>query len=325
MERPPTIREVEDALQELKIPQRDRLYALQFKQDELLERIAESERFQPALLKRSAQLRRLIRAQQQLVYTFPDRVYRTLLVQGRNAETLEAVAVVPQDTAFIRPVSIRGWSVVIVPCSWRLLRCRPGNVVPSGLVVSVDGSPVLPAEERAKALKAELERRIDEQERRLGERERRKLGRERLFHERAERQRQDAERREAIRLQEEIRRQEERQRRKYEEWQQEQRAREEAEAYARRLREREEALLPAAVAQERDPESPEGTQGLLRNTACSASRRRSLRTLLHAQAAGFCIGCLAGIPLAGQFFTLVGLFGALIGALVWSAIRDQRD
>jgi len=154
METPPTLNEIERTLAALRAPVERQLIEIQDLRDRYVERHRQSAALvDPAFVEQSRRLRRSVREHQRKVDRFPQGVIRTLVLCDRETEELTAIALVG-ERADVPAIRVAGWNVACVPCSLHLLRCQAGDAIPQGLVVSVNGSPVMDEPDRKRTLDA---------------------------------------------------------------------------------------------------------------------------------------------------------------------------
>jgi hypothetical protein len=320
---PPSLKDIDGALLSLRHPVERRLIQIQDLRDRFLESHRHSAAVvDPAFVEQSNRLRRSVREHQRSLDRLPQTVFRTLVVCDRDTEKLSAMALVPEETD-TPTVTIGEWEVACVRCSFHLLRCQVGDVIPQGLVVSVNGSPVLAASQRRKTLEALRAPPPTPKEQKRRERMARGAKRERFI---AERQRREDVLQEVF----------------YER----RRAIEEREKHLRdKLRraldgppisEPDPASLPAvdlAALADADIEpgiqpEPNGIEYLTGPMDLDAPIRSSeapARTLdLGWVLAAFGVGCIAGLFAQPRYFSLVGALFAVIAALSLRILGFRR-
>jgi hypothetical protein len=185
---PPSLTEVEAALLEMRQPYERRLLAAQLQRDRFIEEHRNTTALvDPVFVEKSNKLRTVVRSHQRVVDKLPQSVYRTVVLCNPETEELSVVAVV-QDDSEISSVTVRGWEINCVTSSFHLLRCKVGEVINQGLVVSVNGSQVMPAAKQKKTLAALQEPPLSRREQRQRERMARRMLFERFTSERKRRE-----------------------------------------------------------------------------------------------------------------------------------------
>lgn len=188
MKSPPSLNEIDRALLSLRQPAERRLIQIQDLRDRFLESHRHSTAVvDPVFVEQSNRLRRSVREHQRSLDRLPQSAFRTLVVCDRETERLSAIALVPED-AEIPEITIGDWQVGCVRCSFHLLRCQVGDVVPQGLVVSVNGSPLLAETQRRRKLDALRAPPVPPREQKLRERLVRGAKRNRFLAERLKRE-----------------------------------------------------------------------------------------------------------------------------------------
>lgn len=154
MKSPPTLNDIEAALLALRQPAERRLLQIQDLRDRFLESHRHSTAVvDPVFVEQSKRLRRSVREHRRGLDRLPLSAFRTLVVCDPDTERLTAIALVPEETE-TPALRIGEWEVACVGCTFHLLRCQVGDVIPQGLVVSVNGSPVLADSQRRRKLEA---------------------------------------------------------------------------------------------------------------------------------------------------------------------------
>lgn len=312
MERPPTIIEIQDALAEMRLPQEQALAALYLRRDLFLEKYRDTPaEGTPRFKEKANAYRQQIRERQKAVEAFPKIVYGTLILAEPGTDALHVLVLVPTQYVELPPFTIRGWSIQLVTGSLRLQRSRTGDILPQGLVVSVNGSPILSPARRKKALDSRLNFPVNVREQRKLERERRRQDYERFLKERREREQVRIDQIESERLAKERLESEER-----EKWLAEKREKQIAlqeEAVQRNHKELarwEESRKQQEARQEErvalalppPPERPEP--------------KTPFSIQLGVLASTFAVGCVIGYLTMRPWFSLVGLFCMGIAGLV---------
>jgi hypothetical protein len=154
MKSPPSLNDIESALFALRLPAERRLLQIQDLRDRFLESHRHSTAVvDPTFVEHSNRLRQSVRQHQRNLDRLPQAAFRTLILCTPDTERLSVIALVPDETD--APSLVIGeWKVACVRCSFHLLRCRVGDLIPQGLVVSVNGSPVLADSQRRRKLDA---------------------------------------------------------------------------------------------------------------------------------------------------------------------------
>lgn len=167
------MQEVQDALEALRRPMLLKLDELQYRQERLRLKLLQAEAHEEAsLARRATRFRLAIREQQRVVDLFPSTVYRTIVVEDRETGALQALGLVPRDCTEVGGIVIRGWSVQMLPSTWRLQRSQPGDIVAMGMIVSVDGEPLISEWQRRQFAQRHAEQKLSVRERRRLDRER---------------------------------------------------------------------------------------------------------------------------------------------------------
>lgn len=152
MNNPPSLNDVEQSLIAVRQPIERRLTEMQELRDRFLEHHRQSSaEVDSTFIEQSKRIRRRVREQQRRFDRLPQGVIRTLILCNPDTEAMTAIALIANETEAPK-LRVTGWTVACVQCSFHLLRCRVGQVIPQGLVVSVNGSPVLEAAHRKRAI-----------------------------------------------------------------------------------------------------------------------------------------------------------------------------
>ncbi len=152
MKNPPSLNEVQQALLEMRQPYERRLLEIQDRRDQFLANHRQSTaEVDPVFVIRSNQLRKQVRECQRAVDMLPQSVYRTVVLCDPETEQMSIVALVRHEGE-IPSLQVGEWSVACVSPTLRLLRSAVGEVITQGLVVSANGSPVMPEPKRRRAI-----------------------------------------------------------------------------------------------------------------------------------------------------------------------------
>jgi len=354
MKNPPCLKEVEEALLEMRQPYERRLIAAQYQRDRFIESHRNTTALvDPVFVDKSNQLRTAVRSHQRVVDKLPQSVYRTVVICNPQTEEISVVAVVREECE-ISSLKVRDWEVTCVSSSFHLLRCKVGEIINQGLVVSVNGSPVMPDVRRKKALDAlhepplsrrELRERERHARRALFERftsERRRREQEwqeKLFqHRRAREEKENAIREKLLREMEE---KEAKRKRDLEEWGKLQRERLglPPKAVAGSVTESniaEEPVLDSAATEDHiESNSAENAQdsvdliveplsedpGVLKSASVTESRPALGPLHFWYVLTSFISGCVSGFFLIPQWFSLVGILFAVVTSVLFRVAR----
>ena len=335
MTEPPSLHEVEQALLAMRTPYERQLTEIRGHRDRFLENHRQSSAdVDPVFVDNSNRLRRSVRLQQGIVDRLPQSVYRTLILCDPATEKLSALALVRQESD-IPPVKIGDWTIACVGSSFHLLRCRVGDVISHGLVVSINGSPMMTPTKRRRAIADFRRPPINQRKLRLIERAIRRLKYERFLTARRVREqewqngisqfrRAKEEKERAIydKLIREREEQEAERKQRLDEWDRERRNLMHGTGKPR-------TEIGASVneavptAPDTDPHSAHARaedRDSIAAPPTASARTSDVGSVLTA----FAIGCIAGYFLLPRWFSLVGsLFAA--GASVWLRLAGGRS
>lgn len=295
MERLPTLREIQDVLRETRLPEAEEVAKLQRERDLLLQK-ERDDCFDPEMTAQINRIRTQKREQREFE-AFCNALTRTLVVVNPETRALQVIALTPQEKEGIPSPVLRGWVIYFVVGTFKLNRCQRGDFVPLGLVVSVDGGPLLPQKEIERLLCELIPDSMTVRERREYERLKRQFERDRLHLERLDREQALIDRQEQEELEAHKRQREARDR---------QRREEEARAMEAMIAEAKQKI--AATAEESATETNPVSDEL------PVPPRSFAQTHLP-PILGLLTGCGIGALVAPLFFAVFGIMGAGCGYL----------